>query len=297
MPDSYTDKLWVLFVHVLLLLLVGCGAGAEERQSSPTGALGTGEGSAAVVTAEPELPLVDLILPEEEVAIESLPLRAGYPFTLTATIHNNENIPANRVPVMVYISAKQEEIGYTSFLQLFTVTLPASQTVPVTVPVDWNFSGGEHELWIQVNRLPDAWQDRIPTQPEVEIGDNIVLMDLMVEPFDAYSSDLCSGRVDVKIDPTDVLPEPAMQRVLVRVHNLGNRAVYNLPVVVTGDQMSGIAYTPAIPPCGGTTEVYVESDRPFYEGERLTVQVNPNEWLGGLEENDANNNQVTVVAG
>jgi hypothetical protein len=297
-PVFHPDKLWVLFVLASLLLLVGCGAGGEEeQQSSPTGALGTGEGTAIVVTAEPEPLLVDLILPEEEVSIESLPLRAGYPFTLTATIYNNVNVPANDVPVMVYISAKQEEIGYTSYLQLFTVTLPASQTVPVTVPVDWNFSGGEHQLWIQVNRLPDAWQDRTPTQPEAEIGDNIVLMDLMVEPFDAYSSDLCSGRVDVQIGPTDVLPEPAMGRVLVRVHNLGNRAVYNLPVVVTGNQMSGIAYTPAIPPCGGTTEVYVEGDRPFHEGERLTVQVNPYEWVGGLEEDDANNNQVTVVAG
>lgn len=296
-PASYTDKLCVLCVLALLLLLVGCSGGEEERLASPTGALGTGEGAAISVTAEPEPPLVDLVLPEDEVAIESLPLRAGYPFTLTATLYNNVNAPANDVPVMVYISAKQEEIGYTSFLQLFTVTLPASGTVPVTVPVDWNLSGGEHQLWIQVNRLPDAWQDRMPTQPEDDIGDNIVLMDLVVEPFDAYSSDLCSGRVDVQIGPTDVLPEPTMQRVLVRVHNMGNRAVYNLPVVVTGDQMSGIAYTPAIPPCGGTTEVYVESDRPFHEGERLTVQVNPQGWVGGLEEDGANNNQVTVVAG
>jgi hypothetical protein len=103
--------------------------------------------------------------------------------------------------------------------------------------------------------------------------------------------------VDVQIGPTDVLPEPEKQRVLVRVQNVGNRAVYNLPVVVTGDQMSGITYTPAIPPCGGTTEVYVEIDRPFHQGEWLTVEVNPSEWVGGLEEDDADNNRVTVVAG
>lgn len=297
-PDFHTDRLWFLLVLVSMLLLVGCGAGREdEQQASPTSTLGPGKGTAPVMTAEPEAPLVDLSLPEEEVSIEPLPLRAGYPFTLTATIYNNVDAPVEDVPVMVYVSAKQDEIGYTSFLQLLTVTLPASQTVPLTVPIDWNFPGGEHQLWIQVNRLPEAWQDRMSTQPEAEIGDNIVLQNLMVDPFDAYTSNLCSGRVDVQIGPTDVLPEPEKQRVLVRVQNVGNRAVYNLPVVVTGDQMSGIAYTPAIPPCGGTTEVYVEIDRPFHQGERLTVQVNPGEWVGGLDEDDTDNNRVTVVAG
>jgi hypothetical protein len=291
-------KRWVFLALVSLLLLLGCGAGGEDNQQSlPTGASGTVETTASAVTAEPAAPLVDLVLPEAEVSIEPLPLRAGFPFTLTAALYNNADVPAEDVPVMVYVSAKQEEIGYTSFLQLFTVTLPASQTVPLTVPVDWNFAGGEHQIWIQVNRLPDAWQDRSPTLPEVDTGDNIVLLDLMVDPFDAYSSDLCSGRVDVEIGPTDILPEPEKQRVLVRVHNVGNRAVYNLPVVVTGDQLSGIAYMPAIPPCGGTAQVYVHLDRPFQQGERLTVQVNPSEWVGGLQEDDAGNNRVTVMAG
>jgi hypothetical protein len=240
---------------------------------------------------------VDLVLTEESLSIEPLPLRAGFPFTITTEIGNRADLAAEDVPVMVYISAKQEEIGYTSFLQLFTVTVPASQTVPLTVPVDWNFAGGEHQLWMQVNRLPEAWQDRNPTQPEADTGDNIVLLDLMVDPFDAYSSDLCSGRVDVQIGPTDILPEPEKQRVLVRVHNLGNRAVYNLPVVVTGDQLSGVAYLPAIPPCGGTAQVHVQADRPFQEGEPLTVQVNPSDWVGSLQEDDADNNRVTVMAG
>jgi hypothetical protein len=81
------------------------------------------------------------------------------------------------------------------------------------------------------------------------------------------------------------------------VHNLGNRAVYNLPVVVTGDQLSGVAYLPAIPPCGGTAQVHVRADRPFQEGEPLTVQVNPSDWVGSLQEDDADNNRVTVMAG
>jgi hypothetical protein len=293
-----TEKLWLLLVLVPLLLLLGCGPGREEDpQSSSGGAPGTVEVITPVVMGEPEAPQVDLVLPEEAVSIEPLPLRAGFPFTLTATIHNRADVSGDNVPVMVYISAKQEEIGFTSFLQLLTMTLPASQTVPLTVPVDWNFAGGEHQLWIQINRLPDAWQDRNPTQPEADTGDNIVLLDLMVDPFDAYSSDLCSGRVDVAIEPADILPEPEKQRVLVRVHNVGNRAVYNLPVVVTGDQLSGIAYLPAIPPCGGTAQVYVQLDRPFQEGERLTVQVNPSEWVGGLQEDDVDNNRVTVMAG
>jgi len=237
------------------------------------------------------------VLAAEDLSIEPLPLRAGFPFTITAQVHNRAEIPAVDVPVVFYLSARYEEIGYTSYLHLITVTVPASQSLPIQVPVDWNFPGGEHQLWVQVNHLPEAWQDRVPTQPEQDTGDNIALMELMVNPFDAYSSDLCSGRTDVEIGPTDILPEPARQRVMVRVHNVGNRAVYNLPVVVTGEELTGIAYTPAIPPCGGLVNVYVELDRPFQEGETLVVRVNPGDWVGGLQEDRQDNNQVAVAAG
>ena len=292
---------WLLFLF-LLLLLVGCAGngdlGQEELATnvSPAQGLATAEATFAI-TAEPTVPLVDLALTEKDVSIEPLPLRAGFPFTVTAVIHNQSTLPAVDVPVMVYLSARREEIGYSPFLQMLTVTVPASLSLSVEVPVNWNLAGGEHQLWIQVNRLPEAWQPRMPAQPETNSADNIVLLDLMVDPFDAYRSDLCSGRVDVEIGPTDILPEPDQQSVLVRVHNLGNQAVYNLPVVVTGDQVSGIAYTPAIPPCGGTAEVTVQVDRPYQEGESLTVQVNPGEWTGRLEEDNLDNNQVAVTAG
>lgn len=287
-----------LVVLPLLLLVIGCGAAEEDLQ----GALATGEidpvGTATpTTTPEPPPPKMDLVLSEGDLSIEPLPLRAGFPFTMTATVHNNSDLAAADVPFMVYISAKQEAIGYTSFFQILTMTLPASQTVPVTVPVDWNLAGGEHRFWIQVNRLPDAWQARLPVQPEADLTNNMLLLDLVVDPFDAYTSDLCPGRQDVGIGPADVLPDPEQQRVLVRVHNLGNKAVYNLPVVVTGEQLAGIAYTPAIPPCGGTADVLVQVDRPFEEGEALTVRVNPGEWDEAVQEDNTENNQVTVTAG
>jgi hypothetical protein len=119
----------------------------------------------------------------------------------------------------------------------------------------------------------------------------------MIDPFDAYTSDLCSGRIDVEIGPTDVLPEPGQQRVLVTVHNLGNRAVYNLPVVVLGRNATGIAYTPAIPPCGGTAQVVVPMDRPFDDGVDLNALVNPPGWDGGLAEDSFDNNEVVVTSG
>jgi hypothetical protein len=289
--------LWAMSL-LLLLFLVGCDNTVQDETQgdaplSPTPVTPTP--ISLVVT--PDVPQVDLALLETEVVIAPLPLRAGSPFTVAATIHNNSEIPAVDVPVMVYISALQEEIGFTSFLQILTVTLPASQSVPVTLPVHWNLAGGEHRFWMQVNRMPDAWQAWSPTQPESNIADNMVLLELMVDPFDAYASELCSGRMDVEIGPADVLPEPDQQRVLVRVHNVGNRAVYNLPVVVIGDRLAGIAYTPAIPPCGGTAQVYVQVDRPFQQGESLTVQVNPSEWAGGLQEDKFDNNLVAVVAG
>lgn len=234
---------------------------------------------------------------DELVAVSPLPLRAGFPFTITALITNSAEIPAMNVPLLLHMSAEREEIGFTSFVQLLTVTIPASSSVPITVPVTWNFPGGEHRLWVQVNRLPEAWLDVNPTQAEANTGDNIALLDLIIDPFDAYASDLCPGRVDVRIEPVDVLPQPDLQRVQVRIHNSGNRAVYNLPVVVTSDQASGLVYTPAIPPCGGTTTVYVPLGEPIQQGESLTVLVNPSDWPGSLSEDNFENNRVAVAAG
>ena len=291
-------------VVLILLLLVACG-GIEDEIPEQAATVPPGHDALDVLAPAtggpdeptPSVPLADLIVTEEDITVEPLPLRAGYPFSITAVIHNWSQFSVADVPVMVHISANQEQIGYLSFLQTITVTLPPSQSVPVEIPVDWNFSGGEHQLQLQVNRLPEAWQSRMPLYPEADRSDNIALLELMVDPFDAYTSDLCPGRVDIEIGPGDVLPEPAEQRVWVRVHNLGNQAVYNLPVVVLGDNLAGVTYTPAIPPCGGTVGVYVNVDRPFQEGESLTVQVNPGDWVGGLIEDDLDNNQLTVGAG
>jgi hypothetical protein len=299
-PSLPTAIRWILLALFLpALLLVGCGGSGEGAQETPTAQSRDAVKVLSLPTfiAELEAPIVDLVLAADTVLVDPLPLRAGFPFTVTAFVHNNLSIPAEDIPVMILISADQEEIGYTSYMQLITVTVPASQSLQVDLPVEWNFAGGEHQLWIQVNRLPDAWQDRVPTWSEADTRDNIALVDLMVDPFDAYTSDLCSGRVDVEIGPEDILPEPDQQRVLVRVHNAGNHAVYNLPVAVIGANSTGVAYTPAIPPCGGTARVYVQVDHPFQEGDSLTVLVNPRQWVGGLLEDDFDNNQVSVTAG
>jgi hypothetical protein len=293
----------LLFVFMLLLLLLaaGCGSqteGGEEVQATqPPAQTRPPWEVTPSSTATPDLPLVDLALSEESISFDPLPLRASFPFTITALIANDSQVPAVDVPVMLHITAKQEELGFTSFFQVLTVTVPASHSLPITLPVRWNLSGGEHQILVQVNRLPQAWQQRIPLQAETEIKNNVVLLEEMVDPFDAYASDLCPGRVDIAIEPTDIVPEPDHQRVMVRVHNLGNRAAYNLPVVVTGEQITGIVYTPAIPPCGGTAQVYVPLDRPLQQGESLTVLLNPGEWPGSLAEDDLTNNSVSVSAG
>lgn len=287
-----------VFLLLLLGLLIGCGdTRGEQPEALSTGSVGTAAMAPSAEVAETPGPLADLRLSEEDVSLDPLPLRAGFPFTLTATIHNNAEIPAVDVPVLVYISAVQEQIGFSPLLQQITVTVPASDSLSVDLPVNWNFGGGEHQIWIQVNRVPDAWENRTSPIAEADTGDNLALLDVVVDPFDAYSSDLCSGRVDVEIGPADILPEPDQQRVLVFIHNQGNRAVYNLPVVVSGDELAGISYTPAIPPCGGTAQVIVEVDRPLQAGEPLTVQINPSDWSGALEEDDFQNNQVSVNAG
>ena len=294
----------MLALVLLLLAIVSCGSNNGD-EGPPTATPAPIEATQAALltrlpsleTATPSIPLVDIALGEQDLTVAPLPLRAGFPFTVTAVIHNRGVIPATDIPLILYISADQEELGYTSYLQTMTVTIPASSSLPVDVPVLWNFSGGEHQVWVQVNRLPEAWQSRTSLQPEANRNDNYALQTLMVDPFDAYTSDLCPGRVDAEITPTDVLPEPDQQRVLVRVHNPGNRALYNLPVVITGDGLTGIAYTSSIPPCGGTTEVFVEVDQPFQQGASLTARINPEDWESGLLEDDYDNNQVAVTAG
>jgi hypothetical protein len=248
-------------------------------------------------TRTPDAPLLALSIRAEEIEMAPTPLRAGYPFTITGVIHNDSAVPAPNVPVLIHLSANQEELGYTSFIEIMSITVPASQSVPISVPVHWNLAGGEHHLWVQVNRLPNAWQPQAPTPPEENLADNVVLLDLTIDPFDAYVSDLCPGRVDLEVGPLDVLPDPDKQLVIVQIHNLGNRAAYNVPVIALSRMASGIAYSPAIAPCGGTTRVQIALDQPFVEGESFSVRVNPPDWEDGLVEDNYANNEVSVSSG
>jgi hypothetical protein len=279
--------------------------------------MAAGENGPGEVPSGGEGEPVSLSLAAKGIKLEPLPLRAGFPFTITIPIHNNEPVPAVGVPVMVYLSAKQEQIGFSSFFQVVTVTVPATQTLAVKVPVAQNLAGGEYKLWVQANLLspPIAQQAGTPTLPEVDLEDNSVLLDVAVAPFDAYASDLCPGRVDAAIEFAEIWLEPDLQRLHVRVHNVGNQAVYNLPVVVTGGQghgrqeqaapsvaaqgpsadVSGVAYTAAIPPCGGASEVVVELDRPLEAGDSVEVAVNPEDWPDGLAEDSFDNNHVRSV--
>ena len=105
-------------------------------------------GAAAQGRVEP----VSLSLVAQGIKLEPLPLRAGFPFTITILIHNKQPVAAVGVPVMVYLSAMQEEVGFGSFFRVLTVTVPATGTLAVKVPVIRNLAGGEYRLWVQVNR-------------------------------------------------------------------------------------------------------------------------------------------------
>jgi hypothetical protein len=287
----------LLFGLLLLwLVLVACNSQAngavERRTPGPTIPSEEGDPTATVL---PPLAAVDLQIPDGGLSVAPLPLRAGFPFSITVLIHNRLDLPAVDVPLMVNLFSLQKQIGYLSFVQVLTVTLEPSQTLPVEVPVHWNLAGGEHRLWVQVNRLPLAWEGRFPLHPEANRQDNVAQLDLQVEPFAAYTSDLCPGRVDVEIGPDDLLALADEERVWVRVHNVGYQAVYNLPIVVQGPNLTGIAYTPALAPCGGTARVEVPVSRPLNDGERLTVEVNSLGWTSFQEDDYENNTQVVSV--
>ena len=312
-PGRHNVRLWTSAALLLLgWVLAGCSSAltpqptpADLGQAGPAAsgaALYGGAAEAVAGLGKGKDPAVSLTLTAKGVKLEPLPLRAGFPFTITIPIHNNDPVPVVDVPVMVYLSAVQEEIGFRPFFRVLTVTVPATQTLAVKVPVVQNLAGGEYQLWVQVNRLsaPLALQAGTPTLPEANIDDNAALLDVVIAPFDAYLSDLCPGRLDVALEVGDIWLEPDLQRIHVRVHNVGNQAVYNLPVVVVGGQgdheqaaqATGVAYTPAIPPCGGTALVVVALDRPLEPGESVDLAVNPGDWPDALAEDSFDNNTV-----
>jgi hypothetical protein len=129
---------WSGPVCLALLLLLSACAAPEETATPPAGRiLPSGRLSEASRSQQGASALpVDLTLVEGDVDVAPLPLRAGFPFTVTAKIHNNTAHPAVDVPLMIHISANQERIGYVPFLQVITVTVAASQTVPIEIPVD-----------------------------------------------------------------------------------------------------------------------------------------------------------------
>ena len=293
------NRVFFFLAMALLLITQGCGnresreqAGHTIPPSAPADLLL--EPSPSPPTTHSTLP-VDLALTEKDISIIPSTLQAGVPFTLTLTIHNQATVLAPHVPVMIYLAGEPDRIGYTPFTQLLTVTVPALASRMVTIPIHWIFAGGDHRLWARVNLLPEAWQPGIPTLPENDREDNSVLLKLRMAPFDTSPSNLCPGRLDVEVGPTDILLDLEQNRVGVRVHNLSNQAVYHVPIVISGDQWAGLIYTPAIPPCGGTAQVYTEVGRPLYQGEVLIVQVNPPQWEDKLPEDNLNNNQITFT--
>lgn len=286
----------ILFL-VAGLLLAGCGPGSGQLDRATSESSWPAPLSQSTPAATPDEAGVELSLAEKDVTLAPLPIRAGVAFTITATIHNTSPLRAENVPLLIYISDTQEQLGYSPFLTIVTATVPATNTATVQVPVAWNLAGGEHRLWVRVNSVPAAWAARTTVLPEARLADNAVLLTVPVQPFDAYSSDLCAGRVDLGLQASDVWAEPSLRHVRVRVHNLGNQAAYNLPVIVTAGRVSGMAYTPAVPPCGGTAEVVVAMDGDLAPGEKIRVQVNPDGWPEGLAEDDFENNQVSTTAG
>ncbi len=283
------------FALLFCLLVAACGpsTGIPPAAATLQPAWVT---SVALPTRGPAAPALNLALSEKDVKLQPLPIRAGVPFTASITVHNDAVVAAT-VPILVYVSAAQEQIGFSPFLEVLTGTVPATQSLTVQVPVVWNLAGGEHQMWVRVNSLPEAWAPPTPLLPEASLADNAVLIAFDVAPFDAYVSDVCAGRVDVGLDAGEVWAGPDAAHLLLRLRNLGNQAVYHLPVVVTGRDATGIAYTPAIAPCGGTADVTVALDRALQPGEPFRVQVNPPGWPDGLAEDNLENNVVSAVAG
>jgi len=133
-----------------------------------------------------------------------------------------------------------------------------------------------------------------------------------VAPFDAYASDLCpAGRC--RIEFAEIWLEPDLQRLHVRVHNVGNQAVYNLPVVVTvaratAAKSSGpfgrgtgpsadVSAWPTRPRShrAAARPKWCRAGRPLEAGDSVEVAVNPEDWPDGLAEDSFDNNHVRSV--
>jgi len=223
-------------------------------------------------TPTPNVPSVQVSLAPRDVSVKPLPIQAGYPFTITLVIHNDGGASPEPAGDGLHLSRAGND-RLLSLHGVLTVTLPSTRPVTLEVPVRWNLTGGENRLWAQVNRLPKAWQPESPTWPEEDKSDNSVLLELIVEPFDAYRSDLCSGRVDVEID-AGVVAERAASAFGCPSTTPGTRppttSRWSFPAKTW---RASPTHRPS--PVRGTAEVWVQVDRPLAEGESIAVNVTP----------------------
>ena len=309
----------------LTLLLAGCDPSGPTDAAitlalSPTRTAPAAKPTATLPTLQELEPASNLWIDPDSLRILPERPQVGDVLEFSFVVHNDGE--GERRGVLAWAAIARTELPLTIFSNHTQADIAADGSAEVRLtlgeitdeermsPFLRELRDGGYAVAVSVNReLRDVVENRFywqaPEQAETDPSDNVVETRLTVHPFESYTSEACPPATNLAISALDIAlvrpdhsegasPAADSDFLAVTIHNVGNPALYSVPVQLVGaGGQSFYSYTLGLRPCGGTDRMFLPVNPAW--GEIFTLVLNPVDSGGAIPEEDYTDNEVTVT--